>query len=191
MSTHPLVRCCYAGMVLVAALASAATVGNPAPTTGPTPTPRPGTLAAYAGRVTLRRPPTADPDAPLEITTDDLSELGVGGALTLGGSTGPPIATPATPLPTPDPGVRERWCHRYAAKRAALHRLETRRKALLDDLDLLQGGRLTARTLARIDQAKAKLDRLDEELRRAEHALAAVVRAARKEGAQPGWFRGL
>ncbi len=189
MSIHVSPFGCAAAVVVVLSFALCSSGADPVSSPAPTPTPRPGTLAAYAQQVTLDRSHTSAPGEPLLVTTQDLAEIGAGGALSVGNAPSA-IADPG-PIPTPDPAVRERWRRRYAAKSAVVHRLEARRAALQDDIRRLEGGRLTARSLARIDQTRSELASLEKELRSAREGLAVVVRAARKEGAEPGWFRGL
>jgi hypothetical protein len=69
-----------------------------------TPTPKPGTLAAYAGSITLDRDSREEP---LIITTDNLLALGEGGLLTtVARPAGEPFeVNPATEV---DPKTRDR-----------------------------------------------------------------------------------
>ena len=50
----------------------------------PRPTPRPGTLGAYAARITLDRSALSDETGRVVLTNDNVVALGVGGSITLG-----------------------------------------------------------------------------------------------------------
>ncbi len=153
----------------------------------PTPTPHCRTLADYAAGRTLDTA-ARSADGRIELTTENLGELGAGGALTR------PVGTvrtaQAVPSPAPaDPRVKRRWQAAVERRRRAVDRLEARRAALERDLDAIRDARPTARTLAREDGIREKIRQLDEELATAWAALARVQRQARRDGAEPGWFR--
>ena len=170
------------GIVKVAGAAFASADTPPAT---PTPTPRSGTLAAYASSITLDRGPGEDQ---VVITTDNLSTLGEGGLLTTAAM---PAGEPNTINPTAvvNPKIRERWRRKVLAQSEVLTRLQVRRSAIEADIDRIERGRLDSRTLDQLEKAEAKLADADAEIRRAKAQLSRIVRDARKEGAQPGWFR--
>ena len=156
---------------------------EPPPRPTPTPTPRPTTLAAYARATVLER--TGEP---IVITGDNLDELGRGARFCV---TSEPVSEPLKPVPDTriDPKLRARWRSKVLAQSQRIARLEARRAAVEAEIDRLERGRLDARTLDRIERAEAKLRLVDTDLRRERTALSRIVREARKQGAQPGWFR--
>ena len=169
----------------IAKLAGATFASADTPPVTPTPTPRSGTLAAYASSITLDRGPGEDQ---VVITTDNLSTLGEGGLLTTATM---PAGEPNTINPTAvvNPKIRERWRRKVLAQSEVLARLQVRRSAIEADIDRIERGRLDSRTLDQLEKAEAKLADADAEIRRAKAQLSRIVRDARKEGAQPGWFR--
>jgi hypothetical protein len=104
---------------------------------------------------------------------------------------GSPLAEPGHPDPdsTVDPKVRQRWRSRVLTQSARIATLEARRADVEAEIDRLERGSLDARTLDRIEKAEAKLARVDADIRREKAELSRMVREARKQGAQPGWFR--
>jgi hypothetical protein len=68
-------------------------------------------------------------------------------------------------------------------------RLERRRHGIEDRIDLIENQRVTARTLARLQEAKLDLRAVDEEIRQEKLELGRLIREARRRGAEPGWFR--
>jgi hypothetical protein len=156
------------------------------PTT--TPTPRPGTLAALASATPLKRGPESDPSATILITNDTLAELGDDAALTVLTST----VAEAVILDIEDrvdPKIRVKWRSEVLAQSKIIARAEAKKDAVRTEIDLLERGRLDSRTLDRIAKAETKLRAADDEIKRAKAELSKIVREARKEGAQPGWFR--
>ena len=163
-------------IVMLAATASIATE-NPAPT----PTPRPGTLAAYAGRISLRQTETGG----VTITNENLVELAAAGAVTFGAAS----TRGAAPPKQPDAAERTRWRTAYRRQRQVITGLERRRALIEVEIDHIEDGGLTARSLARLDRAKEKARVLDEQIKRERGELVRIVREARRHGAEPGWFR--
>lgn len=154
----------------------------------PKPTPKPGTLAALAGSRSLQREPGVDGAGVIVITDENLSSLGEGAALTVMTST---IAE-ALELETNeqgDPKIREKWRRKVLAQSKVIARLQARRNDVESEIDRLESGRLDSRTLDRLAKAESKLRAVDEEIRTAQTQLSRIVRDARKQGAQPGWFR--
>jgi len=155
---------------------------------GPRPTPKPGTLAAIASSRSLNRAPELDETAVIVITDDNLDQLGRGAALTLMTST---IAEPA-PVETDhraDPKTREKWRKRVLAQGNVIAKLEARRVDAKAEIARLEQGKLDSRTLDRIAKAEGKLQAIDATISSEKAQLSTIIRAARKEGAQPGWFR--
>jgi septal ring factor EnvC (AmiA/AmiB activator) len=150
----------------------------------PTPTPRPGTLAALAQSTSL----THETSTPVVITNDNLTELAVGAVVTVMSSTAAE-PSPAVPSKSTSSGRREQWRRRVLAQHRRIAGLEEKRSAVEAEIDRLERGRLDARTLDRIAKAEAKNATIEDEIRREERVLSQLVREARKEGAQPGWFR--
>lgn len=153
----------------------------------PTPTPKPGTLAALATARSLNRTPGADDSATIVITNDNLERLGDGAALTVLTSTIADLSEIETT--EIDPKTREKWRRKVLAQSASIAKLEVQRKQIEAEIDRLERGRLDGRALDRIARVESKLQAIDQEIKRATTQLSRIVRAARKEGAQPGWFR--
>jgi hypothetical protein len=153
----------------------------------PAPTPRPGTLAAVAIVRPLNRASGADASTPIVITNDNLEKLGDGAALTVLTTTIAEIAE--IEHAGIDPKIREKWRSKVIAQSKVIARAEAARVAAGAEIDRLGRGRLDSRTLDRIAKAEAKLRAAADEIKRAKAELAKIVREARREGAQPGWFR--
>jgi septal ring factor EnvC (AmiA/AmiB activator) len=170
------------------ALSCALSLGAQTRTPHPSPTPKAGTLAAIAGDRSLKRSPGADGDTPIVITDDNLAQLADGAVITLMTST---VAEGSGPgdLARPDPKTRERWRKKVLAQSAVIARLEAKRRSVENGIDRLERGRLDARALDRISEAEERLAAVDDELQRERTTLSRIIRAARREGAQPGWFR--
>jgi hypothetical protein len=154
----------------------------------PRPTPRPGTLAALARSTELRRSPGADGAAPIVITDDNLASLGGEAVFTVLTTTAAEFQPLQLDDPV-DPATRASWRKKVHAQSRAIAKLEARRSAIEVEIDRLERGRLDARTLDRIERAEAKLQAVDHDLKREKANLSKLIRAARREGAQPGWFR--
>ena len=168
---------------VISVLAAAALVAAEHPT--PTPTRQPDSLAAYARRITLDRSRAGDGADRLMITNDNLEVFAAGGAVTLG-SVSTHSSAPAT---QPDAAERARWRKAYHKQRGVIAGLERRRNLLEVEIDHIEDGQLTAKNLARLDHAEAKLRVLDEEIKHERAELSRIVREARRHGAEPGWFR--
>jgi hypothetical protein len=154
----------------------------------PTPTPRSGTLAAYASVTPLDRTCLVNEMTTVVITGDNLAELGEGAVLTVVAE--PAAEFVAVDLPEPvDSKTRERWRNKVMAQRKVIERLDARRKTVEAEIDRLERGGLDSRTLDRLEKAESKLGRVDSEIRRERLELSRIIRRARKVGAQPGWFR--
>ena len=166
-------------------LTGAAFASADTPPSTPTPPPRSGTLAAYASSITLDRGPGEDP---VLITTDNLRTLGEGGVLTTASM---PAVEPNTIHPTAevDPKIRERWRRKVHGQSEVIARLQSKRSAVEADIDQIERGKLDGRALDRLAKTETKLRAIDAEIKNEKAQLSRIVRQARKDGAQPGWFR--
>ncbi len=137
----------------------------------------------------LNAAPELDAIAVIVITDDNLDELGRGAVLTR--STARPSPTPVPSKPSTGRirrparnGGRRSWL-RAASSPGSKHGALTPKA----ELDRLERGKLDGRTLDRIAKAEGKLQAIDAEIRSEKAQLSTIIREARKEGAQPGWFR--
>jgi len=180
---HQLSRSHGRAIYVIVMLAATASIAAENPT--PTPTPRPGTLAAYAGRITLDRSKPDIDAGRVMITNGNLAEFAARGAVTLGAAS----TRGAAPPKQPDAAERTRWRTAYRRQRQVITGLERRRALIEVEIDHIEDGGLTARSLARLDRAKEKARVLDEQIKRERGELVRIVREARRHGAEPGWFR--
>lgn len=154
----------------------------------PRPTPRPGTLGAYARTITLDRSALGGSAAPIILTNDTVADAGKRAAITLGAVITPGRVS-SNPASEPDGSRRARWKAAHDRQRRVIEDLE-RRKSLLElEIDHLENQRLTPKILARLDRAESKRGHFEREIARARQELARIVRDARRHGAEPGWFR--
>lgn len=187
--------------------------GTPVPT--PTPTPEPparlqarstttppavaggGSLADVARTITLRR---VDGEERPAITNEMLREIGRGVALTTGIAQvedRPPLD--ATERDRTEEALKERWQRRYSEALGRVQMLETEIRRLEGEV-----ARLERRYYAEDnphyrdgvikpawDKALIDLRRNRAELEEARGAPREIMNEARREGALPGWFRGL
>jgi hypothetical protein len=163
-----------------------AAVGSPADI--PTPTPRPGTLAAYASTAKLNRSSTVDANGRVTLTNENLVEIAAEGSLTLG------VAATDADKRARSQGdgsasERTRWRAAYFKQHEVISRLGQRRALLEIEIDDIEDQKLDIRTLARLERAKSKLRQLDAQIAGERAELARIVREARRHGAEPGWFR--
>lgn len=162
----------------------AATTGSTADP--PSPTPRRGSLAAYAGKVTLNRSALENSDGRLILTNDSVASLAVDGSITLG-------TVKEADRKKATPGVRDaersRWQAAHRQQRHVIAGLERRRSRLEFEIDQIEDLDLSTKTMARLEQSEAKLRLLNGEISAERAELARIVRDARRRGAEPGWFR--
>jgi hypothetical protein len=186
MDVHPTTTKLIRRALACALIAGSTAAGEDEPL--PKPTPRAGTLAAFASTTTLDRSALGGGTGTIVITGDNLAELGRGAVVT---QVEHPIAPPPVvrDIATPTAKTRERWRKKVLAKSRSIAKLETGKQAIEAEIDRLARGRLDSRTLDRIERAEARLEQAEAEIRRENVELAKIVRDARKEGAQPGWFR--
>jgi hypothetical protein len=150
------------------------------------PTPRPGSLAAYAEKVTLDRSTLSDHDGRLILTNESVAALATGGAITLG------IVKQANlkkTKKTVDNAERSRWQNAHHNQKEVIVALERRRVGLEVEIDRVENLSLTAKTMASLDLLETKLLQLDRDIAAERAELARIVRDARRRGAEPGWFR--
>lgn len=154
----------------------------------PTPTPKPGTLAAVAGSRPLQRVPGLSDTGIIVITDDNLSSLGQNAALTSMTSTIAETGVFETHADV-DPKTREKWRKKVLAQSSVIARIQARRFDAEAELNRLERGRLDGRALDRIAKAERNLQTIDTEIKSEKKQLSRIIRQARKEGAEPGWFR--
>ena len=152
----------------------------------PKPTPRPGSLAAYAEKVVLDRSALGDDTSLLILTNDTIAGLAAGGSITLGTMT--QVDSKKTQS-VADNAERSRWQMAHHGQQQVISALERRRSHLELEIDQIEDLSLTARTMARLEQSEAKLQLLEREIAVERAELARIVRDARRRGAEPGWFR--
>ncbi len=152
----------------------------------PPSTPRPGTLAAYARTLELRRTLATDDTGRVTISNDNVQVIGSQTALIEGPSGDLVVASAPAAA---EARTRALWRSRYLKQQQRVHEVERKKRQVEADIDLIQDGRLTPRSLARLARAEARLKEIGEELRRQRASLGRIVSEARQNGAQPGWFR--
>jgi hypothetical protein len=168
---------------LLASMASAAGL----PADQPRPTPRPGTLGAYAREVTLDRSALGQPSGRVVLTNDTVVGVCEGASITLGAVTMDGLDAPKATRG--DNAERTRWRAAHRRQQRVIADLEERMSVLEIEIHHIEDQRLTPKILARLDRAEAKRRHLEHEIRRARDELARIVRDARRHGAEPGWFR--
>lgn len=151
----------------------------------PTPTPRPQTLAAYAESITLKRPDLIDSEGRLTISSETIAELARGGSLTEGRI----VLGKSASTKTATTSEKSKWQSRVSKQRAVIEKLAHKRARIEKEIDALENGRLTPRVLARMEKAEVDLQFVDGEIHRAKLEFAKIIREARRNGAEPGWFR--
>ena len=182
---HSDLSCRLVSAVLAAAWFTAPPVSATDP---PRPTPRPGSLAAYAEKTTLDRSALGDGAGRLILTNDSVAGLAAGGSITLG-TVAPADGQELNASGGANDTERSRWQAAHRKQRRVIAVLERQRAKLVTEIDQIEDLGLTAKVMARLDRAESKLRHLDEEIVREREALARIVRDARRRGAEPGWFR--
>ena len=193
---------CLPAFLVSLSIAALANPSEPTPTATPeaTSSGREIHLGEYAARATLDRTGTEGDDGAVVITNDTITRLAARGALTTvspGG--GARVAAPTSvPSPrtaaTPSAARRSYWQRKVDAQRDAIAeaqedvaRLTARIEALEDAA--FQGGRRATRLWAQVEETKGLLRVAQRRLARERDRLDAIIRQARREGAEPGWFR--
>jgi hypothetical protein len=179
------------------------TRATPAPTR--TPRPRVRSLADLARRIHLRWPPgaAARGGGKVEITDENLPALARRGRLTTsspGKMTAPSSTAPAAGVGegTTHRG-REYWRTRYAAELKKIHGLEREIGRLEAEIPGLwrtfyawdDPAYRDGVIKPKLDRDLAEVTRLKAQLEAKKAELPRILEAARRDGAQPGWFRDL
>ena len=154
----------------------------------PRPTPRPGTLGAYAKNVTLNSSALSNGDGRVVLTNDNVTALAPDGSITLG-TVAPAGRKKSKPSGGADSAERSRWQAAHHKQRQVIVGLERRRSQLETEIDQIEDLGLTAKTMVRLERSEAKLEQLNREIAAERAELARIVRDARRRGAEPGWFR--
>lgn len=154
----------------------------------PRPTPRPGSLAAYAERTTLDRSVLGDGTGRLILTNESVAGIATGGSITLGTVT-PAGAEKSKASNAANDSERSRWQAAHRKQQRVIAVLERHRAKLEIEIDQIDNQGLTAKIMARLDLLEAKLQQLDRDVAAERAKLARIVRDARRRGAEPGWFR--
>ena len=182
MKTHTPTQSLWTVMLFVigVAYATARTVDDPSPT----PTPCPRTL----GDIKLKTGASADTDGRVVISDANLADLAARGTVTVGGQA---TSKPSRPNPrkTPSRTERQRWRKMVLDQKAVIVGLERKRLRIEAQIDLIENAKVTARTLARLQQAEIELRAVEREIRAEKAELGRLIRDARRHGAEPGWFR--
>src|SRR5512136_1773661 len=194
--------------LFVVLLAQAA---KPAPTPGPSPTPTPpinvllskpsseaqpapASLGDVAKKIKLRLPA----NQPKVITNDSVRQLSEGVELTTSLAPSEPVAA-APSGQTADAAKKAMWQERYKAAVARAAALEAEVTRLTSEVPRLETAFYNTDDPAQRDGViKPAWDKAVADLRNAQNELAQartepdqVLNDARRDGAQPGWFRGL
>lgn len=114
------------------------------------------------------------------------------------------VARPTTlpeisqPVSSPKSALIQRWRAEYRRSATAIHGAEKRLAkaqgefaALEARYDSLRKANQRFRLQPRLDAKKKQIGQLIEDLKHARSDFSNVIRRARLDGAQPGWFRGL
>jgi hypothetical protein len=154
----------------------------------PKPKPRPGTLGAYARKITLDRSLLGDSAGHLVLTNDTVSGIAEGATITLGAvvTVAPKSSKASSRGGSTD---RARWRAVHQKQHKVIADLQQRRSVLEIEISHLKKQQLTPKILARLDRTAAKRRHVEREISRAREELARIVRDARRQGAEPGWFR--
>jgi len=177
--------------VLLGSLALCAALGG---ASEPTPTPPPSSLARLAGRLELDRSALGGEGA-VVITNDNLADLAAAGRLsTTAGVKASPPPPAATPSPRDQAALRERWRTAYRRQRERVFALEEQLVRL--DLEVAAAAEAdrsrppgSARRPDRAPVLRQRREALAARVDRERSELRRIVREARADGAQPGWFR--
>ena len=186
---HPKALTTLAVLCLGLALAAEEPAATPTPV--PTPTPRPRTLEDAAAGITLDRS-GSDDGGEIVISNHNLDKMADGGLVTgceLRGGTRAP-GRGAVRSDDGDEAERKlRWQQRYRKQEEAIRKLREKQAVLEAEIRVLERASGRRRDPLRLERARARLEQLGDRIALEERRLAELVRAARRDGAQPGWFR--
>jgi len=154
----------------------------------PRPTPRPGTLGAYARTVTLDRSLLDDSATRVILTNENVADISENATITLGAvvTVGHDVSKATGGGNSAD---RARWRAAHRKQEKVIADLERQLSLIEIKIDDLERQQLTPRVLARLDRAEAERRHVEQEISRARNELSRIVRDARRHGAEPGWFR--
>jgi hypothetical protein len=181
-------------------------LGLPSSTVAEAPTPTPSTtsppgeqhISEYADRIKLDRSQLDDATGAPEITNDTIRELEQRGHLTTAspiGDSAEGTPRPSSPPPSQvDPKRRTYWRSRVLSQAKIVEKCTAeiaRLDAKIDSLEdaAFDSGTRGAKQWARVDETKRLRTIAEVQCKRERAKLSEIVREARKEGAQPGWFR--
>ena len=150
----------------------------------PTPTPRPRAL----GDIKLKHVARSGGDGRVVISDANLADHADRGSVSV---IGRERREPTRPKPrkTPSRSIRERWRSKVHDQKKVIFGLERKRLRIEARIDLIEDARVTARTLARLQEAEIELQSVEREIRAEKAELGRLIREARRHGAEPGWFR--
>lgn len=150
----------------------------------PTPTPCPKRL----GDIKLKNVARSDDNGHVVISDADLADLAGRGSLTVGGKAATET-TRSKPRKTPSRSVRERWRTKVLNRKGVIDGLERKHLRIEAQIDLIEDAKVTARSLAQLQKAEIELRSIEREIRAEKAELGRLIREARRDGAEPGWFR--
>lgn len=169
-----------------------------------TPTPLvPGTsdatrLSDFASRTALDRSTVAPPGEPLIITSELVRQLASDGLLTVGfprNRLWSPAARPSPRARTPNPQrIEEEWRAKVLRQKDQVARIQGDILLLDAQIEAIKASAAhgrdgSARRQAKVLEALGRRAVLTRQLERERARLGALIRHAREQGAQPGWFR--
>ena len=155
-------------------------------------------LSEYARHTALDRSALGTDSGPLIITTETVRKFGAQGLLTVGlpHSRSPLTASrPGSPPGTPNPErLREEWRAKVLRQKDQVARVDgdiVLLDAKIESLETtaVHGRDGAARRQARIAEARGRRSVLARQLARERARLGTLIRSAREQGAEPGWFR--
>ncbi len=162
--------------VIVILISAAIAADEPSPT--PTPYPR------KLGDIKLKTGETE----PVVISDANLAEMADRGTVTICGSVRP-RSRGGTPRTTPDRSEQARWRKAVLSQKRRITELEKKKLHIEAQIDLIEGGTLSIRALARIQRAEIDLRAIEGTIQSEKKELGRLIREARRHGAEPGWFR--
>ena len=181
MNTHHTTKVLLAMIVIANGFLDA---GVRTPDATPTPTHRPRRLGDIRLKTTER---SGDNDR-IVISDANLADLADRGSVTVAGTT-TSGSTGLKPRKTPSRGDRERWRKVILGQKRVIADLDRKRLRIEAEIDLVERGRLDARALARIERARIELRSVERHIGTETAELGRLFREARRQGAEPGWFR--
>jgi hypothetical protein len=193
-----------------------ATAAEPTPTPTPSPTPQPGSLADAVRQAQSKSAGAQASETPIVISNANLSEYAAKGSLTevtgSGGDKGKRrpahssaagTAEPEAPRTAAESSAEESkksyWRSRYQEQQALVAAMKSEIEQLDKDIpglwfDFYRWDDPVHRDgviKPKLDQSLARRDDLAARLPAEEAKLPQILDEARRDGAQPGWFRGL